>query len=129
MNMNVGLVINLCFTDKYYDVTDFTSRGADVKKIMVPGQKVPDEKYIRIFCDAIVKFEEENRNNNKIVLVHCTHGLNRTGFLICSYLIKIKRINPKHAIESFEKARGHKMVRQDYVQALLDMKPSDKLNE
>jgi len=125
----VGMVINLCFTDVFYDITDFTNKGVSVKKICVPGQTVPDGKYIKMFCDAMVDFEKENRDNKKIVLVHCTHGINRAGFLICSYLIKVKGIDPNCAVESFEKARGHKMVRQDYVQGLIDMKPSNKLNE
>jgi len=121
----VGMVINLCFTDKYYDVMDFKSKGAPVEKIMVPGQTVPEEKYIRMFCDAIVEFERNNKDSNKIVLVHCTHGLNRTGFLICSYLIRVKGITPAEAVKSFEEARGHKIKRQYYVDALLAMKPTN----
>ena len=121
----VGMVINLCFTDKYYDVMDFKSKGAPVEKIMVPGQTVPEEKYIRMFCDAIVEFERNNKDSNKIVLVHCTHGLNRTGFLICSYLIRVKGIKPAEAVKCFEEARGHKIRRQYYVDALLAMKPTN----
>ena len=123
-NHLVGMVINLCFTDKYYDVTDFTKEGAAVKKIKVPGHHVPEEKYVKEFCDVIEQFERENEKSRKVVLVHCTHGLNRTGFLICSYLIKVKGVDPVKAVESFEKARGHKIRRQNYVDALLAMKPS-----
>ena len=129
MYLRVGLVVNLCATDKYYDTSDFESRGAAVKKIMVPGLKVPSEKNVKMFCDVIEEFENANRDNNKIVLVHCTHGLNRTGFMVCSYLIRVKGINPEYAVESFARARGHQIRRQNYVQALLAMKPSDRLEQ
>lgn len=37
--------------------------------------------------------------------VHCHYGFNRTGFLICAYLIEVHRVTPAMAIERFERAR------------------------
>lgn len=34
-----------------------------------------------------------------IVAVHCTHGVNRTGYLICRYLIDVLGWSPDRAIE------------------------------
>lgn len=38
-------------------------------------------------------------NLDLIIGVHCTHGVNRTGYLIAKYLIKEKRYTPKKAVE------------------------------
>ena len=67
----------------------------------------------------MTKFEEENKDNNNIVLVHCTHGTNRTGFLICKCLMQVNGMKPEEAIESFEKARGVEIRRSEFKAALL----------
>lgn len=36
---------------------------------------------------------------DKLIGVHCTHGLNRTGYLICRYLIDVDEMDPEEAIE------------------------------
>lgn len=54
-----------------------------------------------------------------LVGVHCTHGINRTGYMVCRYLMHTLGIAPQEAINRFEKARGHKIERQNYVQDLL----------
>lgn len=41
--------------------------------------------------------------------MHCLHGLNRTGYMICAYLIKIEKVKTEEAIKRFETARGHKI--------------------
>lgn len=41
--------------------------------------------------------------------MHCLHGINRTGYMICAYLIKVNKLTSEEAINSFEIARGHKI--------------------
>lgn len=40
-----------------------------------------------------------------MIAVHCTHGFNRTGFLICSYLVEAESWSPEAAVIAFAGAR------------------------
>lgn len=48
------------------------------------------------------------------VLVHCTHGVNRTGYFISNYLIECHSFSANKAINLFEKMRGHSIKYGDY---------------
>ena len=49
------------------------------------------------------------KNPKALIGVHCLYGLNRTGYMICRYLIEMKGWAPKDAIDAFEDARGETM--------------------
>ena len=53
-----------------------------------------------------------------LVAVHCTHGLNRTGYLICRYLIQKCGVDPREAVARFNEARGFPMRREILLQHL-----------
>lgn len=78
---------------------------------------------------------------DKLIGVHCTHGLNRTGFLVCRYMIEEMKMTADEAISCnshlnvffyflfiyeiaifffsvFEDARGHKIKRENYLNKL-----------
>nr|XP_034974527.1 RNA/RNP complex-1-interacting phosphatase isoform X2 [Zootoca vivipara] len=55
---------------------------------------------------------------DKLIGVHCTHGLNRTGYLVCRYLIDVEGMEPNMAIELFNRCRGHSIERKNYIEAL-----------
>jgi len=59
----------------------------------------------------------------EIVLVHCTHGLNRTGYFICNYLITALGYHGQGAIDMFERARGHTMKYEKCKRALRGLVP------
>lgn len=48
------------------------------------GGTHPSVRKTREFVELVDRFFQDNQSG--IVGVHCTHGCNRTGFLICSYL-------------------------------------------
>ncbi|KAK0159819.1 hypothetical protein PV327_010891 [Microctonus hyperodae] len=56
--------------------------------------------------------------NDELIGVHCTHGLNRTGFMVCQYLVRQLGWSVSDAIKEFEIARGHTIERQPYLKAL-----------
>ena len=68
---------------------------------------MPD-KTVDIFITKVNGFLKENPD--KLIGVHCTHGLNRTGYLVCRYFIQENKMTAKNAMETFETARGHQMV-------------------
>ncbi|XP_073647336.1 RNA/RNP complex-1-interacting phosphatase isoform X2 [Tursiops truncatus] len=87
-------------------------------KICTIGHQVPDDDTIFKFQCAVNGFLKENKDNDRLIGVHCTHGLNRTGYLICRYLIDVEGMWPDDAIELFNRSRGHCLERQNYIEDL-----------
>lgn len=116
-NQELGLIIDLTFTTRYYKLTDVPDSWSYIK-IPTKGQQVPSDTVILNFKRAVRQFLKENRDNDKLIGVHCTHGLNRTGYLVCRYLIDVDRLNPAAAVELFNSCRGHHMERQNYLKDL-----------
>lgn len=50
--------------------------------------------------------------------VHCTHGFNRTGFLIVSYMVERMDCSVEAAILAFADARPPGIYKQDYINEL-----------
>lgn len=114
---NLGLIIDLTNTNRYYNPKkNFEQKGIEHVKIMVPGHTVPDLKYRNVFKEAVNEFLKINHDNDKLIGVHCTHGVNRTGFLICNYMVREMNIEPNDALQRFAIARGHPIERDNYKQ-------------
>jgi atypical dual specificity phosphatase len=87
----------------------------EYKKIMTAGHEIPSNQVIRDFTTTVEEFLEKDstriigwynaicaeidsfyqimkfsRLDNSFFIsgVHCTHGLNRTGYLICRYMVE-----------------------------------------
>ncbi|KAM6442012.1 uncharacterized protein PHA67_021081 isoform 1-T2 [Liasis olivaceus] len=108
LNMELGLIIDLTYTTRYYDVKDLP-KSMEYKKLFTVGLEVPDDPTILQFKKWVRKFLWENADNEKLIGVHCTNGINRTGYLICRYLIDVEGWDPETAIQAFGEARGHHM--------------------
>ncbi|XP_061118981.1 RNA/RNP complex-1-interacting phosphatase-like [Conger conger] len=113
----LGLVIDLTFTKRYYKPEDLPD-GVQYRKIFTEGHRVPSDPTILSFKRAVHRFLRENQDNDKLIGVHCTHGLNRTGYLVCRYLIDVEGMDPAETIELFNRSRGHSIERENYIQDL-----------
>jgi len=120
-NIPLGLVIDLTFTKRYYNPAVFIEQGVEHFKIFIPGHEIPSDDDVKKFKEAINTFLTKNRNNNRVIAVHCTHGVNRTGYLICRYLIEDKSFGPEESIRLFGKSRGHDIERTIYTEHLRSM--------
>ncbi|XP_037663340.1 RNA/RNP complex-1-interacting phosphatase isoform X1 [Choloepus didactylus] len=116
-NEELGLIIDLTYTERYYKPEDLPET-IPYLKIFTVGHRVPDDDTILKFKCAVNGFLRENKDNDKLIGVHCTHGLNRTGYLICRYLIDVEGMRPDDAIELFNRCRGHCLERQNYIEDL-----------
>ncbi|XP_044030171.1 RNA/RNP complex-1-interacting phosphatase isoform X2 [Siniperca chuatsi] len=116
-NQELGLIIDLTFTTRYYKLQDVPESLLFVK-IFTAGHEVPSDDTILSFKRVVRKFLRDNADNDKLIGVHCTHGLNRTGYLICRYLIDVDGMDPKEAVELFNSSRGHAIERQNYLEDL-----------
>ncbi|XP_077354544.1 RNA/RNP complex-1-interacting phosphatase isoform X2 [Festucalex cinctus] len=118
----LGLVVDLTFTTRYYGPQDVPSSLRHVK-IPTAGHVVPADDAILAFKRAVRRFLRDNRRNDKLIGVHCTHGLNRTGYLICRYLIDVDGMDPAEAIKLFNSCRGHDIERENYIHDLCNGHP------
>uniref|UniRef100_A0A1I7V173 TYR_PHOSPHATASE_2 domain-containing protein n=2 Tax=Caenorhabditis tropicalis TaxID=1561998 RepID=A0A1I7V173_9PELO len=117
----IGLVVDLTNTDRYYRKTEWADHGVQYLKLNCPGHEVNErEDLVEDFIKSVREFIENPENEGKLVGVHCTHGLNRTGYLICRYMIDVDGYTAADAISMFEYYRGHPMEREHYKISLYE---------
>jgi mRNA-capping enzyme len=123
--LNVGLVINLTFSTRYYDSDDIIDdHNVEYKQISCRGHnEAPQPKEISEFIRVCKSFLA--RNPNKLIAVHCTHGFNRTGFMICCFLCSEREWGIDAAVQIFSTKRPPGIYKQDYLNVLHDMYGDD----
>ena len=112
-------IIDLSFAKigKYYQPSECAKLNLWYKKIFIPGgEVVPAEKEVLEFFSVVSELSASDVDG--LIGVHCTHGLNRTGYMICRYLIEKKGLDPDVAIDVFDLSRGHKQERENYLMHL-----------
>ena len=90
----VELVIDLTNSTRYYDPAAFEKRGARHVKVACVGKdEPPDATAVSRFVYEASKFLAERASREKkegkrggVILVHCTHGFNRTGAALVHYM-------------------------------------------
>ncbi|XP_017124356.1 RNA/RNP complex-1-interacting phosphatase homolog isoform X2 [Drosophila elegans] len=115
---NLGLIIDLTNTNRYYHPSALTNHDVRHQKLMIPGKQTPNKGLAEKFCGFVADFLKSNADNDKLIGVHCTHGVNRTGYLICYFMISVMKKSPAEAIKNFSAARGHKIERENYLSSL-----------
>ncbi|KAJ8934930.1 hypothetical protein NQ314_013089 [Rhamnusium bicolor] len=112
-----GLWIDLTNTNRFYDKEEIEDHGCKYVKLQCRGHgETPSSEqaaaFIQIVHNFILKFPLES------IAVHCTHGFNRTGFLIVSYLVEKMDCSLEIALDMFAKARPVGIYKGDYIQEL-----------
>ncbi|KAH7636958.1 mRNA-capping enzyme [Dermatophagoides farinae] len=116
-NINIGLWIDLTFTDRFYDKTLVEKEKIGYVKLKCRGHaETPSPDQTQTFIDLCSRFLV--KNPDKIIAVHCTHGFNRTGFLICAYLVDQENWSIEAAISAFSRCRPPGIYKQDYLNEL-----------
>ena len=121
MNKKIGLIIDISYSDNYYNFDRTKSENSilqdiEYKKIKVRFNEIPHKSEMNKIYDLINK----NIYKDHLIVIHCTYGVNRTGYAICYFLCKKFQISVKDAIERFEKARGHKIMSPNYIEDLYE---------
>jgi len=117
-------IIDLTFTDKYYNPKQgaFVFLGITHHKFMIPGKNIPKPAILNEILDTM----DELIKNDKVIGIHCTHGINRTGYIVCCYLVKRLGWEPANALAAFKNARGFPLEHQDYIDAVLALNNPEK---
>uniref|UniRef100_A0A915BLY8 mRNA-capping enzyme n=1 Tax=Parascaris univalens TaxID=6257 RepID=A0A915BLY8_PARUN len=113
----IVLWIDLTKTNRYYSKKEVEQRGCAYKKMAMKGHgETPSEEETENFCRVV---RDCLRSNPKgIIAVHCTHGFNRTGFLIAAYLATELDWAIDAAITNFAKFRHNGIYKQLYIDEL-----------
>jgi atypical dual specificity phosphatase len=109
----------------HYTIDDLKPYNIEYKKVGIKGKSYPKESDLKEIFETIHKYNSKNET----ICIHCKHGLNRTGFVIVSYLISVQGLKSKVGLEYFEEARGVKMENKGYVEALLKKDKKETLKE
>jgi len=113
----IGAIVDLTNTNKYYSTTPLKHAGVTYRKIPCRGHhESPRNAEVREFVSFCREYV--TKHPNTLIGVHCTHGFNRTGFMICMYLYKVLGIQMSRAIRMFAAARPPGIYKQEYI---LDM--------
>lgn len=115
----ICMVIDLTNSSRYYNVIDWKKEGIKHVKIACKGRdSVPENEAVNQFVYEVSQFVARRRNPKEHILVHCTHGHNRTGYMIVHYLMRTSSMSVTQAIQSFAHARPPGIYKPDYIDAL-----------
>ncbi|XP_018414178.1 PREDICTED: mRNA-capping enzyme-like [Nanorana parkeri] len=117
-NEELGLILDLTNTERYYTTKDLP-RSVQYMKLHTAGLKIPDDATVHQFKRLVRQFLFANEDNDKLIGVHCTTGINRTGYLICRYLIDVDGWRPLQALTAFANSRGHPIEGAVYIEDLI----------
>ncbi|KAI4318965.1 hypothetical protein MLD38_032617 [Melastoma candidum] len=119
LNRKIGLVIDLTNTSRYYSTADLKKESIKHVKIQCVGRDaVPSNAQVNEFVYEVAQFLSNQKHSKKYILVHCTHGHNRTGYMIIHYLMRSAPISVTHAIKIFADARPPGIYKPEYIDAL-----------
>ena len=96
--------MDLTNTTRVYDRSEVDTDGCKYIKLQCRGHgETPSRDQTNTFIQLVHNFITHHPLEK--VAVHCTHGFNRTGFLIVSYLVEKMDMELELAIETFAKMR------------------------
>ncbi|XP_058468211.1 mRNA-capping enzyme [Malaya genurostris] len=115
--VKIGLWIDLTNTNRFYDRKEIEDNGCKYVKLQCRGHgETPTQEQTNAFIEIVDEFSRDHPL--EIVGVHCTHGFNRTGFLLVSYMVEKTDCSVEAALAAFAKARPPGIYKQDYIQEL-----------
>ncbi|KAF9109368.1 hypothetical protein BGX27_007680 [Mortierella sp. AM989] len=114
---SVGFIVDISKDEPPYRTTDFEATSITYTKLPTISKIPPSiedvERFI-VHCNACWA-----EKPGVEIAVHCHYGFNRTGFLICAYLIQEQGYTVAEAIHHFESARPPRGIRHDHFKGEL----------
>ncbi|KAF9583370.1 hypothetical protein BGW38_009654 [Lunasporangiospora selenospora] len=113
----IGLIVDISLDEPPYMTTDFEDTRITYTKLptvsKIPPSREDVDRFIR-HCNACWTAKPGFE-----IAVHCHYGFNRTGFMICSYLIEELQYTVADALHQFEVARPPRGIRHDHFKGEL----------
>lgn len=118
LKVRLGLMIDLTNTTRFYDKLEVEKSGIHHVKLKCKGHgETPTQEQVNLFINICDQYF--NQNPGQLIGVHCTHGFNRTGFLIIAYLVERDDWSVEAAIQSFAQCRPPGIYKSHYLQDLV----------
>lgn len=109
--------IDLTNTKRFYDRQTVETKDCQYVKLKCRGHgETPSREQTHSFIEIVDSFTTEHPL--EYIGVHCTHGFNRTGFLIVSYMVERMDCSVEAAIMAFANSRPPGIYKQDYINEL-----------
>lgn len=114
------MVIDLTNSNRYYRRQTWEDHGYYHLKIPNRGRgEVPAPQAVNDFVFEVQSYI--NSNPAGYILVHCTHGFNRTGYMIVSHLMRIlsdETTTVEKALQLFSQSRNPGIYKEYYIRHL-----------
>lgn len=118
LKVKLGLIIDLTNTTRFYDKTEVERAGINHVKMNCKGHgETPTREQVALFINMCDRYF--NQNPGGLIGVHCTHGFNRTGFLIIAYLVEKDDWSVDAAVQCFAQCRPPGIYKADYLKELV----------
>lgn len=113
----IGLWVDLTKTSRYYDKEIVEKFGISYLKLECEGSEgAPTNNQVQTFIGVCKNFILKQPLS--VIAIHCTHGFNRTGFLICAYLVEALDWDISAAVTKFSQCRQPGIYKQEYIDEL-----------
>ena len=127
----VVAVVNLAGAQHYapeINTSESTIYGMNYAWIKGLTKIDANERDMKAVDDVVARFTAfvDAQPLEGCIMVHCTHGCNRTGLILCCYLIEKYGMTPHEAIDLFEHTRGEQIKR--FYKAILLTRYGSALN-
>jgi mRNA-capping enzyme len=115
--IKLGLIVDLTNTSRFYNNDEIANYECKYVKLQCRGRdETPTVEQTQAFvdlCDAFLR-----RNPLSVIGVHCTHGFNRSGFLIVAFLVLKLDWSVDAAVSVFAQMRPPGIYKQEYLNDL-----------
>ena len=93
---------------RYYSPGDCVAMGINHRRIPLQGVgAIPSEDDVELFFATVQEFLDAiGDDDDGLIGVHSTDGVNRPGVLLCRYMIEMMEMDPEEAITAFQTSRG-----------------------
>ncbi|THD24057.1 mRNA-capping enzyme [Fasciola hepatica] len=114
----LGFVLDLTKSKRFYNRREVLDMNCKHLKIECKGnEETPTQEQVDLFIRVVNQFLDSSSGDEKVG-VHCTHGFNRTGFMIIAYLVEELNYGVDIAVKIFADARPPGIYKADYLEDL-----------
>mmetsp|Transcript_35137 Transcript_35137/g.88962 ORF Transcript_35137/g.88962 Transcript_35137/m.88962 type:complete len:468 (-) Transcript_35137:650-2053(-) len=101
LGRRVGLILDLSNHDCLY--TADIPAGVAYTHIHLVAKELPPATFVSEVCDTVRAWWAQHPDD--YIAVHCAYGFNRTGFVVCCYLVEHCGLSVDEALRAFADAR------------------------
>jgi len=113
----LGLWVDLTYTSRFYDKGEVEKSDCKYLKLQCRGHgEAPSEEQTTTFVNIVDHFI--GQKPLEVIAIHCTHGFNRTGFLLVSYMVEKMDWSVEAAVRAYTESRPPGIYKEDYLQEL-----------